>query len=317
MVQKIPTREELIAAGVTLENIADNTRDASILASSWDVYANDRAAIGEERLKYHMAHIRPASILVTPIGQLYDEGVWWRLQDCLYHTAKAGYSVSLQELSAAAVYSSEAIFLMRWQASMFARDGGLEWLFMIDTDVWLEKDTILRLIAHDRPVVFPFLDDMEKRLPRIIAPLSGPDLVEPGHGLVPVRWAAMSCMLFNPRIFNVLDSNAWRGDDNQFAQTLNHIGHRIYVDTDTVVKTTRGPTRHYSKEYDEYWADHEKMWDRLRNEERDRRPPPNFNPLKDEGFVDQHGVYLGMSNKVARGNSNGPKRRGSELWIPS
>jgi len=183
----------------------------------------------------------------------------------------------------------------------------VEWILMVDNDVLVEKDTLLRLLSHDRPVVFPMLEDMEKRFPRLVAPLSGPDLTEPGHGLVPVRWAAMSCMLFNVRIFNVLEATAWRGNDFVFAQCLNFLGHRIYVDTDTVVKVTKGPTRHASKDYDEFWADHRKMWDKLRTEDRDRRPPPGFDPLKDDGFVDKHGTYFGVLNSVARGKNGKEK----------
>ena len=186
---------------------------------------------------------------------------------------------------------------------------------MVDNDALLEKDTLTRLLSWDRPVVFPLLEDLEQKYPAIIAPLSDPTL-EPGYGLVPVRWAAMSVMLFNARIFNVLDPTAWRGNDFVFSQALNYLGHRIYVDTDTVVKVTRGPARHVSKGYDEFWADHRKMWDRLRKEKRDRNPPPDFNPETDDGWVDEYGTYFGVPNKVAK-NSGSPGANGKEkLWIP-
>lgn len=317
--RKAPTKEELLALGVPEQYIADKSTDPPVTASSWDVYANDRRAIGENKLEYHLPHIRPASVLVTPIGQLYDEGVWWRLQDMLFHTAKAGHSVSLQEMRSVELWASDAIFVMRWEASMLARDGGVEWLLMVDTDTWLEKDTLLRLLAHDRPVVFPFLEDMEQRYPRVMAPMGKPDLTEPGHGLVPVRWAAMSCMLFNVKIFNVLDPAAWRGDDFVFAQCLNFIGHRIYVDTDTVVKVVRGPSRLASKTYDEFWEGHAKMWDRIRLEPRDRRPPPNFDPLTDDGVVDKDGTYHAMYNHIARGTPRPAQnnKKETKLWLPS
>ena len=316
MTQKMPTREELEAAGIPPEAIADSSDHPQIAASTWDVSAPDKQA-SLDKLPYHLPHIRPESILVTPIGNLWDEGGWWRLQDMLLQTAVAGHSVSLQEMRDPSLFSFEAIAMMRWSASMMARDGGVEWCLMVDNDALVEKDTLLRLMAHDRPVVFPMLEDLEKRLPRIIAPLSGPDLSEPGHGLVPVRWAAMSCMLFNVKIFNVLPETAWRGNDYVFAQCLNYLGHRIYVDTDTVVKVTHGPTRHASKDYDEFWDDHRKMWKRLGTEYRDRRPPPNFNPLKDDGFVDKHGTYFGVLNEIAR--SKDSKRNGEQkgkLWTP-
>ena len=316
MTQKLPSREELLAAGIPAEAIIDRSNHPSITASTWDVVASDKQAAGKS-LEYHLPHIRPASILVAPIGNLWEEGAWWRLQDMLLHTAMAGHSVSLQEMRDVSLFSFEAIAMMRWSASMYARDGGMEWLLMVDNDVLLERDTLLRLLAHDRPVVFPMLEDLEKRWPRIIAPLSNPDIQEPGHGLVGVRWAAMSCMLFNVKIFNVLTETAWRGNDYVFAQCLNYLGHRIYLDTDTVVKVVHGPTRHASKEYDEYWDDHRNMWNRLRNEDRDRRPPPGFDPLKDNGLVDKDGTYLGVLNSVARGQGNQKNGQGGKkLWVP-
>lgn len=320
MTQKhLPTREELVAAGIPDQAIVDRSNHPMIAASTWDVSVADKQAAGGT-LNYHLPHIRPSSVLVASIGNLWDKGAWWHLQDMLLATAMAGHSISLQEMRDASIFSFEAIPMMRWSASLMARDGGMEWLLMVDNDVLLEKDTLLRLLAHDRPVVFPMLDDMEKRLPRIIAPLADPDLSERGHGLVPVRWAAMSCMLFNVKIFNVLEPTAWRGSDFLFSQALNHIGHRIYVDTDTVVKVTRGPTRHASKEYDEFWADHRKMWDRLRLEDIDRGPPPDFNPLTDNGYVDKYGTYFGVLNSVARGkqHQNGQhKEEKTKLWRPS
>jgi len=296
----MPTREDLLAAGVPEEAIVERSDHPGVLASTWDVAASDLNVSVKER-EYHFPHLKPQSILITPIGNLWDEGAWWHLQDMLLHTAEAGHSVSLQEVSDASIFSFESIPMMRWQASMMARDGGVEWILMVDNDVLLGKDTLTRLLAHDRPIVFPFLEDLEKRLPRIIAPLSAPDLLETGKGLVPVRWAAMSCMLFNVKIFNVLPETAWRASDYLFAQCLNFIGHRIYVDTDTVVKITHGPTRHASKHYDEYWEDHRKMRDRLRSEWRDRRPPPEFNPLTDDGFIDRYGTYFGVPNPHKNG----------------
>ena len=64
------------------------------------------------------------------------------------------------------------------------------------------------------------------------------------------------------------------------------------------------------------------MRDRIRYEFRNRRPSPDFNPLTDDGFVDQYGTYFGVNNDIARGkqpsNNNGhaPKQEGKKLWLP-
>ena len=302
------TAEELKRAGVPDLSMLDCSNYPMVMASSWDVSVSDKRASGERR-QYHFPHIRPQSVLVACIGNLWEKDAWWHLQDMLLTTAVAGHSISLQEVYDPSIFSHDAIHMLRWQASMLARDSGIEWCLMVDNDVLVEKDTLLRLLAWDRPVVYPYLEDLEQRFPLSIAPMSAPEL-EPGHGLVPVRWAAMSCMLFNTRVFNVLDSNAWRGTDFLFGQALNYLGHRIYVDTDTVVKVVKGPARLASKSYDEFWQDHRHMRERLQAENRDRRPPPGFDPAKDNGWVDEYGTYFGVLNPSAEGPHTGNGNKG-------
>ena len=272
----------------------DSSNHPMSTAVSWDTPPGVRKFMGE-RWEYTHLHIKPQSILITPIGNLWSEGAWWRLQDMMLATTMAGYSVSLHEVRDASLFSFEAIPMMRWSASMLARDGGLEWCLMVDNDALLEKDTLLKLLSHDRPVVFPLLEDLEKRFPDEIARLSDP-VFTPGQGLKPARWAAMSVMLFNTKIFNVLTETAWRGTDYLFSQALNFLGHRIYVDTDAVVGVAKGPARHPMKGYHEYWKDHKEMQKALRYDKRDRRPPPGFNPDTDNGWLDPAGTYFAIQN---------------------
>ena len=295
--------EKLQALGI---DVVNRSTHPMVCASSWDISPQKQRLLGA-KAEYRYVHVNPQSVLVAPIGNLWEEDCWWHLQDMLLYSAQQGYSISLQEMRDSSMFSTDAIGLMRWSASMSARDSGVEWLLMVDNDALLEKDTLVRLLAHDRPVVFPLLNDLEQRYPVEIAPMSAPPELQPGSGLVPVRWAVMSVMLFNVKIFNVLDSHVWWGTDYHFGQALNYIGHRMYVDTDTVVNVVRGPSRHSAKEYDQFWADHRKMQERIHNEERDRRAPPGFDPLVDDGWLDKDGTYYGVLNRVAREPVNGAK----------
>lgn len=305
MVPKKWTREELAAVGITEEMAFDRTSHPDGVFASWDSIASDVKASGIKG-SYHYPQARPASVLVAAIGTLWEKDAWWHLQDMLLYTAMAGHSVSVQEMKDSNLFASDAISFMRWSASMMARDSGVEWLLMVDNDALVEKDTLTRLLAWDMPVVFPLLEDLEQKYPEEMAPLHVPERLEPGTGLHPVRWSAMSVMLFNPKIFNVLEPYAWRGTDYQFGQALNYIGHREYVDTNTVVKVAKSPSRHAQKGYDEFWAFHRDMYDRLKFEERDRQPPPGFNPETDNGFLDKDGTYFAVLNSVAK---NGAKEK--------
>lgn len=292
-------RAELEAMGV---DVISRSTHPVVIASAWDEAGHGAQVLGE-KIDYHFSHVFPNSTLIAPIGNLWEPDCWWHLQDMMLYSNQRGYSVSLQEVQDSNPLASQAIGLMRWQAAMLARDGGVEWVLMVDNDALLEKDTLIRLLSHDRPVVFPLLENMNLKIPVEANPLSFPPMLKPGQGLVPVKWAAMSVMLFNVKIFNVLDSNAWWGSDYHFNQALNFIGHRTYVDTNTLVKTVRGPGRTASMKYKEYWKNNQLFQDRLKSEDRDRRPPPEFDPAFDDGILDKDGVYFAVPNGTI--NKNG------------
>lgn len=115
-------------------------------------------------------------------------------------------------------------------------------------------------------------------------------------------------MLFNTKVFNCLPPYAWHGHDYHFAQNLAHYGHRIYVDTDTVVPISRGPARHLAKSWDELWDGLKAAFERRRNRDRDRRPPEGFDPVFGKGHVDKDGVYWAVES-WKRSGVNGPMHR--------
>lgn len=244
--------------------------------------------------RYRLPQLNYNSVLVTVISNHYSEGAWWRLQDMLAYTEDQGYLVALEEVDDMSTLPNDAIGIMRACAAQLALDAGFEWCFMVDTDVLLEKDTLVRLLRHDRPVVFPYLNILKDHAPG--APISSPQFLKSGLGLRPVLWAAMSCMLFNTKVFNCLDHYSWHGHDYHFSQSLAHYGHRIFVDTDTVVDVTRGPSRHPSKPWEELWRDLERGFKSRQADDRDRRPPPGFDSAFAEGFVDKDGVYWAKRN---------------------
>ena len=273
-------------------HIVDRLTHPQQYMSSWPVASGLDTVASSKR--YRLPSLNYNSALVVAIGNHYDEGVWWRLQNMLRYTEEHGYLVALEEVDDMSMMPTDAIGIMRGCSALLALDSGFEWCFMVDTDVHLEEDTLVRLLKHDQAVVFPMLNILKDIAPG--CPISSPRLLRSGMGLQPVRWAAMSCMLFNTKVFNCLDHNAWRGHDYHFAQSLAHFGHRIHVDTDTVVDVTRGPARHAGKQFDDMMADLKRAHDSFQNDDRDRRPPPDFDPVFGKGCVDEHGVYWATEN---------------------
>ena len=302
----IPSNEEYRALGLG-RHIVDRPSHPQLYVSSWPL-SYGLQAIGNKS-RYRQPHLNYNSVMVTTIGNHYDEGVWWRLQNMLRYTEEQGFLVALEELDDMSMMPTDAIGIMRGAASKLALDAGFEWCFMVDTDVLLEEDTLIRLLHRDAPVVFPYLNVLKDFAPG--APISSPRLLQSGMGMQPVRWAAMSCMLFYTKVFNCLDHYAWHGHDAHFSQSLSHFGHRIYVDTDTVVDVTKGPTRHSMKDWDTMLADMKRAHDSFQIDERDRRPPPNWDSAFDKGYVDEGGVYWGIE-QWSRFDMGGPLYFGAQ-----
>ena len=303
----MPTREQLINQGVDPSYIIDRATHPAWHASSWPVTGRGYELLGK-KANYRLPHISHQSILITVASNLWNPGCWHRLQDMLRYTEKAGYTVALEEVDDMSLMPYDAIGIMRSCAATLALDAGVEWSFMVDTDAMLEEDTLVRLIQHDRPIVYPYLKTEHDVLPGL--PLSSP-VLKPHTGLQPVTWAAMSVMLFNVKVFNCLPPFAWWGHDYHFAQCLAHYGHRIYVDTDTVVETTTGPARNLGKSWEALWDRFHTMFDRMRLQDRDRGAPPGFDPAFGEGTIDKDGVYWAV-DQWQRSGMNGPQTGGRE-----
>ena len=291
--------------------VIDRNTHPDFYVSCWPVAGSGHDLLGAKQ-EYRMPNVNPESVLVTVISNRWLPDGWHRLQDMIYYTEQQGYTVALEEVDDPSIMPTDAIGIMRACAAMLALDSGFQWCLMVDTDTLLEKDTLVRLLAHDRPIVYPLIIDLEQKYPQ--APLVSP-ILRPNQGLKPVVWATMSCMLFNTKVFNCLDAYAWHGHDFHFSQCLAHHGHRIYVDTDTVVKVTRGASRNPIKSWEQLWKDMEKSYHQGHYEDRDRRPPPGFDPaFSPSGVVDKHGMYW-ASERWRHLGVNGPMQKPKQ-YVP-
>jgi len=298
----MPTKAQLLDLGADERNIIDRETHPAFSESSVPLTSHEIKWLGAKGL-YHLCHLRPMSVFVAVIGNMWVEHGHHRLQDMLVSMETKGYTVAIEEIKDGCVLPMDHMGQMRTEATYLALDSGAEWLFMVENDVLLELDTLERLMAWDFPVVFPYINDLEQRYSTDVLPLSGPRL-KPRTGLYPVLWAVNSAMLFNTRVFNAVGPDVW-GDhyginEYQLAQKLNHVGHRIYVDTNTVVDVARSPTRHRAWTWDELWDHTRKSFDKSRNEERDRRPPPGMDPAFTNGQIAPSGAYVPLGRSLTR-----------------
>lgn len=281
-------RKKVLEMGVDPRFIVDRTTHPSYHATLWTNWGTGYETLGD-KMAHRLPHIAYNSVLVVVMSNMWSEGCWAAFQDMIKYSEEQGYDVSYQEIgNFNFLHPRDAIGTMRATAALMAQDAGMEWCLMLDTDVILKKDTLVRLLQHDRPVVYPYVVDLEQRYPgsTMMRPVR-----KPGSGLQPVVWSVMSCMLFDTKVFNALPAHAWYGDDFMFSQYLRHVGHRIHVDTDTIIDAVKGPARHNSWSWDELHAGLKRSFEMMRYEDRDRRPPPDFDPAFSEGEVTPDGAY--------------------------
>ena len=295
------TLEELQAAGMA-RYIVDRASHPGFYASSWPTVGTGETTLGKQK-HYRLPHLAHNSVMVVAISNEWQPDCWWRVQNMLRYSEQHGLTVALEETSDMSTMPADAIGIMRACAAMLALDSGFEWCLLLDTDCKVEDDTLVKLIAHDRPVVYPMVVAEHDDWPG--SGLSSP-ILKSGQGLVPVVWSVMSCMLFNTKVFNCLAPYAWHGHDFHFAQNLGHFGHRIYVDTDTIVHVTRGPARWPVTDWNLLWEKIGKSYEKRRNDDRHREPPPGFDPAFGEGFVDKNGVYWGLEEWKRYAATNSP-----------
>mgnify|MGYP000521875227 FL=1 len=68
------------------------------------------------------------------------------------------------------------------------------------------------------------------------------------------------------------------------------------------------------KEWNEHWTDTRARRAKARQEDRDRRPPPDFDPVFGEGYVSPHdGTYWADEASAARWRVNGPNQPSVEF----
>lgn len=297
----VERRQSYIDQGVQERFIIDRTTHPMYHASLWNSYGKGDTLLGPH-LSYRLPHISYQSVFIAVMGNMWEKDCWWHFQDMVKYTEAQGYEVSYQEIDDYSfMRPRDAIGTMRSMAAMMAVDSGFEWCFMVDTDALLEKDTLVRLLQSDCPIIYPYLIDLEQKW----APGGGAVTLmrpvrEPNTGIHPVVWSAMSVMLFYTKVFNAIPAHAWYGHDIHFSQYLNHVGHRIFVDTNTFVKVVKGPSRHAGWTWDEIQEGMKKTYHKLRNEDRDRRPPEGYDPAFGEADVTPDGAYWATLSPVRR-----------------
>jgi hypothetical protein len=179
------------------------------------------------------AHMRPDSVLVASISNHWRPGCWQRIVDMILYSQTQGVYAALQEIQDRCFNPYDALGTMRNEAVLQAQIEGFEWLLMVDTDVKPERDTLIRLLGHQMPIMAPYVVE-----PGTGRRLFGPSW-EPNQGIKPLRWTVLSMVLFRTSVFNCFGHNFWSdavgADEGYHFMKMWHVGHQPWQDTSTIL----------------------------------------------------------------------------------
>lgn len=137
-----------------------------------------------------------------------------------------------------------------------ALENDVEYVFFLDSDVVCPPDTIIRLMAHNLPIVtgvyYTRAPPIEPAVWSEITP-SGKQAIafNPGSGLIEADFIGMGCCLIHKSVFknieppyfkwtltfeNVNNPGIGRSEDFEFCRKARERGYKIYADTSLICR---------------------------------------------------------------------------------
>jgi len=190
------------------------------------------------RNKWSWAHGNPNSMLITPIGSMWEDGAYYHTKNMMMGVRKAGFMAWLAEINdsyCTAPYAN--LSAMRDDAMLRAQTLGVEWLLLIETDALPEPDTALKLVAAEAPVIAPI----------IIHPKTERGLGIPGYaagvGVKPVRWVPTTMLLIRAGVLRCPEVRfGTTTTEGEFFRRLAHYNHQAFIHTDVILPIARPPS---------------------------------------------------------------------------
>lgn len=183
--------------------------------------------------------LRADSVLVACMGNHWTPGAWNRVADMVVATQKAGIDCGLTELQDRCLNPHDSLGTMRNEAIMMTQVEGFEWLLYLDNDVLPEPDMLLRLLKFQLPIIAPFVAE-----PGVGRPLHGPPQ-QANTGIKPIKWCVLSALLMHSNVFHSTGPHFWLdaigADEGVHFQTLWYYGHRLWMDTTTLLQVASRP----------------------------------------------------------------------------
>jgi len=236
------------------------------------------------------SHSRPNSVLIWTIGNHWKPGAWQHVLDMMKYTVDQGIYVELREGQDRCFEYADALGVMRNEGIFLAENLGVEWICLLENDVWPPKETLVRLLQHHdlhrANILVPYMCEMGTGRP-LHGPTPGPDT-----GFHWMKWSVLSMLMVKVCIFKHYREGFWDtaigADEGYHFQKLFRDGYYLGMDSGVQVPTLARPnyplaTNHLTD------ADRRQHWEYIN---RARLSPPDRRPLDPNAtMIDEHGSY--------------------------
>ncbi len=162
-----------------------------------------------------------------------------------------GHDIEYNPVNDLTIWNRWGVNAMRNMAFMRAVEADADRLLILDNDVLLNNESVLELMQTDLPVVTPsfncmFVTDEDRANGKADPTLSEP-YPEPHQGIIQVKWAVASCMMFNREALDTLKPTPFMVGKIASIEEYDCMSWRIQgietvVDTDIIVGLLRPPT---------------------------------------------------------------------------
>ena len=195
------------------------------------------------------AYEHPRHVYVSYTGNDFLPDVLETGRTAVAVLAKAGIMSTLAVVNDVCVTPFHGVGAMRNHSIINGLEANATHVLIIDNDIRVDDPkAFLKLVEADKLVVSAWFDQTPcETEPGVWQVLQNPTL-EPHQGLVPIKWVAVNCVMFNLCIFRMLGPRLFTdpmitNEEEYIFSYLRYYGVELWQHTDAVVQMLRPPTK--------------------------------------------------------------------------
>lgn len=187
------------------------------------------------------------TISVGCVGVNHMEGTEDALKCAVQFAGEQGYNVAVYRQEDVTVIPYHGVGAMRNNLLLIGYEAGASYLAILDNDVTLAEDSLVRLAERCRSAIVPYFDQSafrsEEQNPILVS--RPPHL--PNQGMAKLEWSVSSCLMFTREAFRLIGPRPFSDpliadEDDYNWRAWRFQGIELWEDTDTTVRLLKPPT---------------------------------------------------------------------------